>query len=137
MARKAAKKEVKTASGVETVAVSTPKAAETVTVCMHSIRDIAFPLASGKRVVVRGCTFELRGKDTGVIDVTKVQQNVIDAKDWEEMQVRFAHNPLFKNGLIYEVHSQADVDAHREELKDVLMAQAPVDPKKTVSKPLA
>lgn len=103
------------------------------------IRDVAFNMPDGRRVIIRGTTYGLRGKDTGIIILGRTQETILDREDWEYIQHKFSGMKLFKNKFIQEAKSSNPVEiaAQTKDMAGNLPKTGlePIDPEKTAVEP--
>ena len=116
------------------------KNADKVKVFLRNAFGIDYPMPDGRVVSIQCSTFNLRGLDTGVIDLSRVQENIIDAADWEHIVKTYGNQQIFKNGHIHAEPvniSIAEEKAVVKEMQENLppLALTPVDPNTTKSKP--
>lgn len=131
------------AKAAKEVAQGTPvsgKSCRKVKVYLRNAFGIDFPMPDGRIVSINCSTFNLRGKDTGVIDLSRVQQNVIDEDDWEYIKKTFGYQKIFVNGFIHAEPVNISVSEEKAIEKDMQenlpkLALEPVDPTHTASKP--
>lgn len=128
---------------IKEVKAGTPvsgKRSDKVKVYLRNAFGLDYPMPDGRTVSINCSTFNLRGLDTGVIDLSRVQENIIDAEDWEYIVKTYGWQKIFVNGFIHAEPvniSVADEKALIKDMQDNLpnLALQPVDPTHTASKP--
>lgn len=120
------------------------KSSNKVKILLKMPRDLAFNMADGRRIILRGSTFALRGKDTGILDFSKVQSNIIDAADWEyalhsrkEYIAKLMKNDLLKVEPVNVSEAQQKADEKYMQENAPKVGLESVDPKHTKTAPIS
>lgn len=91
---------------------------------------IIFDISNGRRVVLKGSDFALRGQEKGIL-LCGFSKNQVPSADWEEVTKTYSgmiSEWKRKGTLIYE-KDVASADDHAEDNKDVKHGREPVDVK--------
>lgn len=125
----------KTAAGIPVSATGS----NTVRIESGYLRDVAFNMPDGRRVIIRGTTYGLRGKDTGIIMLGRTQETILNREDWEYILHKFSGLKLIKNKFIQEIKSNnpVEVEAQTKDMAENLPKTGlePIDPEKTAVEP--